>query len=265
MSLNYRFNAVLCDIIHATFRYICRTALGTRIMNRISRKHRGALELTAEHVARVERFEADPGPLPGTADHTDAEINAIINQLLAEYTPTELWVFAYGSLIWNPEFEFRESWRATANGWHRSFCLKLDRWRGTREVPALMLALDRGGSCNGIAYLLPAADHFGQLFQLMRREIDANPPTNVPRWITVKTESGPLRALAFVAEPSGNAYAGKLSTEHVAHVLARAAGHWGSAAQYLFNTVTKLEEHKIRDRNLWKIQRLVAIEIENAE
>jgi cation transport protein ChaC len=222
------------------------------------------MNLTAELVARVERTEPDPGPEPGTAEHTDAEFDAMVDALLSEYKPEELWVFAYGSLIWNPEFEFLESRSATANGWHRSFCLKLTRWRGTRELPALMLALDRGGTCKGLAYRLPARDHFGQLGLLMRREIDANPPTNVPRWISVNTEGGTLRALAFVAEPDGNAYAGKLPPEKVAHVLARAAGHWGSAAQYLFRTVTMLEEHGIRDRNMWLIQSLVAQQIEKA-
>lgn len=221
------------------------------------------MKLTAELVARVERMEPDPGPEPGTTEHTEAEFVAMVEALLSEYKPDELWIFAYGSLIWNPEFEFLESRSATANGWHRSFCLKITRWRGTRELPALMLALDRGGSCKGIVYRLPAQDHFGQLGLLMRREIDANPPTNVPRWISVKTDKGAVRALAFVATPNGNAYAGKLPLEKVALVLARAAGHWGASAQYLFRTVTKLEEHGIRDRNVWRIQSLVAHEIEN--
>lgn len=222
------------------------------------------LSLTAELVARVERMEPDPGPDPGTSDHTEAEYDAVVEALRSEYTPDELWVFAYGSLIWNPEFESLESRSATAGGWHRSFCLKLTRWRGTRELPALMLALDRGGSCKGVAYRLPAKDHFGQIGLLVRRELDANPPTNVPRWISVKTKGGTLRALTFVADPEGRAYAGRLSLERVAHVLARAAGHWGSTAQYLFRTVTMLEQHGIRDRNLWRIQRLVAQEIEAA-
>lgn len=222
------------------------------------------LSLTAELVARVERMEPDPGPDPGTSDHTEAEYDAVVEALRSEYTPDELWVFAYGSLIWNPEFESLESRSATAGGWHRSFCLKLTRWRGTRELPALMLALDRGGSCKGVAYRLPAKDHFGQIGLLVRRELDANPPTNVPRWISVKTKGGTLRALTFVADPEGRAYAGRLSLERVAHVLARAAGHWGSTAQYLFRTVTMLEQHGIRDRNLWRIQSLVAQEIEAA-
>ena len=156
-----------------------------------------------------------------------------------------------------------ESRSATANGWHRSFCFKVTRWRGTREFPGLMLALDRGGSCKGLVYRLPAQDHVGQLGLLLRRELDDHPSTNVPRWIRVDTEKGTIRALAFIAAKSGRAYVGKLPLEKVAHILARAAGNWGSTAQYLFSTVTKLEEHGIRDRNMWRIQHLVAQEIEN--
>jgi cation transport protein ChaC len=219
-------------------------------------------DLTAELVAHVERFEPDPGPEPGTTEHTPAEVDAMVEALLHEYTPQELWVFAYGSLIWNPEFEFEERRSAIAYGWHRSFCLTLTRWRGTRELPALMLALDRGGSCQGLAYRLPAQDHFKQIGLLLAREIDANPPTNVARWISVKTESGTLRALAFVATRDGKAYAGKLPMDKVAQVLARAAGHWGSAAQYLFRTVTMLKEQGIRDSNMSRIASLVAEEIE---
>jgi len=219
------------------------------------------MRLTEELVALVERLEPDPGPEPGTTEHSDADYAAVVEALLADHRPQTLWVFAYGSLIWNPEFDFLEQLPATASGWHRAFCLKLTRWRGTRELPALMLALDRGGSCSGLAYRLPQDDHRAQLDRLVRREIDANPPTNIPRWINVKTEQGPVRALAFVADPAGRAYAGRLPLGQVADVLARAAGHWGSAAHYLFRTVSKLEEHGIRDRNLWQLQDLVARKI----
>lgn len=219
------------------------------------------MQLTAELVALVERTEPDPGPEPGTSDHTEAEFVQMADAVLMQHAPEHLWVFAYGSLIWNPEFEIVEQRRARARGWHCSFCLKLTRWRGTREVPALMLALDRGGTCVGIAYRLPHGDHHRQIVRLLEREIDANPPTNVPRWIEISTPEGRLKALAFVALPKGSAYAGRLPLPEVAAVLSRAAGHWGSAAQYAFNTIVKLEENGIRDRNLWQIQKLMAVEI----
>ena len=219
------------------------------------------MDLTAALVALVERTEPDPGPEPGTTEHTDEDFEQMADSVLSEYDPEHLWVFAYGSLIWNPEFLIHEQRRAVARGWHRSFCLRLTRWRGTRELPALMLALDRGGTCVGLAFRLPAGDNHGQITTLLKREIDANPPTNIPRWIDVSTAEGRLKALAFVALPKGNAYAGKRSLPEVASVLSRAAGHWGSAAQYAFNTITKLEEHGIRDRNLWQIQKLMAADI----
>jgi len=223
------------------------------------------MDLTAELIALVERTEPDPGPEAGTTEHTAADFALMADAVLAQHDPEHLWVFAYGSLIWNPEFEAVEQRRAVAAGWHRSFCLKLTRWRGTRELPALMLALDRGGTCVGIAYRLPPGDKHGQIVRLLEREIDANPPTNVPRWLEVSTTDGRLKALAFIALRSGGAYAGKRPLSEVASVLCRAAGHWGSAAQYAFNTISKLEEHGIRDRNLWQIQKLMAAEIHSRQ
>jgi len=219
------------------------------------------IRLTEELVSLVERTEPDPGPEPGTIAHSAEDFSKIADILLEEYSPKRLHLFAYGSLIWNPEFEHSLAETAVADGWHRSFCLKLTRWRGTRELPALMLALDEGGSCEGVSYQLSGADHKSQIIRLLEREIDANPPTNVPHWINVSTSSGQTRALTFVADPKGPAYAGKLTPEEVAWVLARAAGHWGSCAQYLYNTFNKLESEGIRDHELRHIQQLVALEI----
>jgi cation transport protein ChaC len=219
------------------------------------------IALTAELVALVDRIEPDPGPEPGRHDPTDAEFAAMADTVLAGAPEGDLWLFAYGSLIWKPEFDFCDQLRATALGWHRSFCLTLTRWRGTRDVPALMMALDRGGSCTGVAYRLSAGDRRSQIEKLLRRETDGLPATNVPRWINLRAGNETIRALAFVAARDGVAYAGPQPHARVAEITARAAGHWGSAAQYLQRTVHGLEQHGIRDRNLWKIQKLVASEI----
>lgn len=218
--------------------------------------------LTEELVKLVERKEPDPGPEEGTIEHSSEDFESIADELLSEYSPDTLQIFAYGSLIWNPEFEYEAVAPATADGWHRSFCLKLTRWRGTRELPALMLALDRGGTCNGNVYSLPSKDHKVQIIRLLEREIDANPPTNVPRWIHVTTSSGQdLKALTFIADPNGPAYAGNLPAEKVAWTIARAAGHWGSSAQYLYNTYKMLESSGIHDDSIMVLQSLVAQEI----
>lgn len=219
------------------------------------------MALTPEVVARVERLEPDPGPRPEHVYLTDADYDAVVEELLERHSPSSLWVFAYGSLIWKPEFTSVEHRRATAYGWHRSFCLSQTRWRGTPEQPGLMMALDRGGCCRGVVYRLPKENHAEQLGRLVRREMSVKQGTNVPRWITVETNAGKLRAFAITASPLGANYAGKLPLEQVARTLARAAGHWGSGANYLYQTVVKLEEFGIRDSNLWRLQQLVADEI----
>jgi cation transport protein ChaC len=139
--------------------------------------------------------------------------------------------------------------------------MTLTRFRGTREQPGLMMALDRGGCCHGVVYRLPDENHADQLGRLVRRETSTRRSTNTARWITVDTDLGKLRALAFTASPEGITYAGKLPAEHVARILARAAGHWRSGASYLFQTITKLEEFGMHDANLWRLQQLVADEI----
>lgn len=224
---------------------------------------KGPMALTAELVARVERIEPDPGPRPGVVFHTEEDYDAVVAALLAQHRPDPLWVFAYGSLISKPEFEFVEHRRATAHGWHRSFCIGLTRWRGTPEQPGLMMGLDRGGCCHGVAYRLPDEGHAGQIGRLVRREMSAKPPTTMARWIgiEIEMEDGPMRALAFTVSRKGIAYKGRLPPAQVAHTLARAAGHWGSGATYLFQTVTRLEEFGIRDSYLWHLQQLVADEI----
>src|SRR5690606_32164387 len=187
-----------------------------------------ALALTEDLVALVDRVEPDPGPPPGMIMPTEDDLAGVAATLLRSHSPKPLWLFAYGSLIWKPEVEHLATTPALARGWHRRFCMRLTRWRGTREVPGLMMALDRGGACAGVAYRLPDEDHHGQLVRLLKRETDGTPPTNVARWIPVMTPDGPVTALAFVASPRGANYAGRLPHAEVAHTLARAAGHWGS-------------------------------------
>ena len=219
------------------------------------------LSLTPELVALCERDVADSGPDPRFVQLTDADVSAKAEEIDRECGGNPFWLFAYGSLIWKPELEHLETRRALVRGWHRRFCMRLTRWRGTREVPGLMMALDRGGSCAGLAYRLPYAEPHDQLVRLLARETDSIEPTNVPRWVRLETPEGPLHALTFVASPRGALYAGRLPHDVVARTLARAAGHWGSGAQYLYNTVERLEAHGIRDRNLWTLQARVAEEI----
>ncbi|MCG7392737.1 gamma-glutamylcyclotransferase [Microvirga sp. ACRRW] len=220
------------------------------------------MALTPDLVARVHRSLEDPGPEPGLVYHTAEDYDAVVARMLATHPPRQdAWLFAYGSLIWKPEVEHVEARRGTAHGWHRSFCFRITRWRATREQPGLMMAMDRGGQCRGILYRLPAHSLPEQLGRLFRREFTVKPANSMPRWINVSTESGPVTAIAFVMNRQAPAYVGRLAPEDVADMLARACGHWGSGAEYLHNTVMHLEENCIHDRNLWRLQKLVAARI----
>ncbi|MBB5662238.1 cation transport protein ChaC [Rhizobium leguminosarum] len=219
------------------------------------------MALTDELVSLTLRPEIDPGPEPHRVPLTEAELELFAKQLLDEAEGAPLWVFAYGSLIWKPDFDAVEWQRGAARGWHRSFCLKMTRWRGTRIQPGLMMALDRGGRCNGILFRLADEDRLGQIRRLIRREVGTIEDAATVRWIPVETAHGLVRALVFWAGPKGERVSRKLPLETVARVLARACGHMGSCAEYLYLTVKHLEERGIRDRNLWRLQELVADEL----
>lgn len=219
------------------------------------------MALTPELVASAARIVEDAGPSPGAVYLTDAEYDGIVRAMLAQAPAGDLWLFGYGSLLWKPGFDFAERRMATVQGWHRAFCIRVARFRGTRDLNGLMMALDRGGQCRGMILRIPRDQAEGVLHALFRRELVVNPPGTPPRWLSARTEEGPVRALGFVMDRESPFYAGRLPLEEVADVLARAAGHWGTCAEYLHNTVAHLEELGIHDRNLWRLQALVAEKI----
>ena len=221
-----------------------------------------SVTLTEELLAKVHRLEEDAGPSPGILYLTDEDFAAIRDRLLATRPRGDaIWVFAYGSLLWNPCFEAVEAREAVLHGWHRRFALWLTRWRGTRAFPGLMLALDRGGSCKGLIYRLAEDDLTGAIDTLLRREIATVPPPYLARWVAVRSAGEPLQALVFVANRAAPAYAGPLAEEKTVEVLSRATGHLGSCADYLRRTVLQLENLKIRDATLWRLQSKVAAHI----
>lgn len=225
---------------------------------------RRQMALTAELIMRVARVVEDAGPSPGAVYLSDEDYEVTIRSLLAQAPPGDLWLFGYGSLLWKPAFELVESRMATVQGWHRSFCIRVARFRGTREVSGLMMALDRGGQCRGMVFRIPAEQARASLETLFRRELVVKPPGTPPRWLMARTDAGPLRAIGFVVNRRSAFYSGGLALEEVADIVSRAAGHWGSCAEYLHNTVSHLEALGIHDRNLWRLQALVAERIRSA-
>lgn len=226
------------------------------------------MRLTAELVARVPPHTGESGRLAGRSDRpSDADYDDAVAAVLAGRPASgEIWIFAYGSLIWNPDFDFVEERLGTVMGWHRSFCLGWVRlYRGTPERPGIMLAMDRGGSCRGVVFRLPADAVQDNLLKLLRREMpikrDAGSPPPA-RWVTVRTDQGELRALAFPISRQSPAYLPGLTTDQIVTAIATAAGERGSMADYLYSTVSHLEHRGIHDRYLWRIQDLVAERLE---
>ncbi|HYN52687.1 MAG TPA: gamma-glutamylcyclotransferase [Thermoleophilaceae bacterium] len=216
------------------------------------------MALTAELAALAAAPVADAGPSPGAVYMSDEDYEAAIRDTLAEAPPGGLWIFAYGSLLWKPAFEAADNRPALVRGRHRSFCIRVARFRGTRDCLGLMMALDRGGQCHGLVLRVPADRVRESLETLFRREVVVKPGSNAPRWLTAQTADGPVQALGFVVNRASPHYAGKLAPEAVADIVSVAAGHWGSCAEYVRETVARLEALGIHDRNLWRLQEMVA-------
>jgi cation transport protein ChaC len=221
---------------------------------------RTRLVLTPELVSRVERKiaqETDPQRVP----MSDADYQCEATGILDSHDGGPLWVFGYGSLLWNPGFDFEERRPAHLRGWHRAFCMKLNRFRGSEDQPGLMLGLDHGGSCKGGAFRVAEVQVAAVVDKLLRREVPYRRRASAWRWVEVDLQGKRQRALTFYAGMRRDLYYVRLPIHAQAHMLARAAGHGGSGAAYLHHTVMKLEELGIHDSYLWELQHLVAAEI----
>jgi cation transport protein ChaC len=166
-----------------------------------------------------------------------------------------IWLFAYGSLLWNPTVLVTERRRARVHGWHRSFCLVARAGRGTAAQPGLLLGLVPGGLCDGLALRVAEQDCEAELDLLWRREMIAG--SYVPRWLTLEPEgqAGPQHAIAFTIDPDGPFYAGDLQEEEVIRRLATARGELGSCAEYLLHTRDALRAEGLTDPT---VERLAA-------
>ena len=216
--------------------------------------------LTPELVALIARKVEDSGPAPGVVVHNEDDYEASLQALLAAgaWQGQDVWVFAYGSLLWNPAFEVAEQAAAVLPGWHRAFCIRITRFRGAPEQPGLMMSLVPGGSCRGALCRIAGDQVMDSLRKLWRREMTVKPPNTPPRWVVARAGRTAVRAIVFAADRQGRNYVSGLTGEEIASLLCRAVGHWGSGAEYLMQTVDQLERLGIRDTNLWRLQRLVA-------
>ncbi|WP_231711161.1 gamma-glutamylcyclotransferase [Xanthobacter dioxanivorans] len=178
---------------------------------------------------------------------TEAERAASLRATLDARPAGDAWLFAYGSLIWNPTIRSVEHRTARIEGWHRAFCLSTPLGRGTVENPGLTLALDEGGFCDGVALRLAEDALEGELTLLWRREMLSG--AYVPRWVDLLDAEGTRfgGAIAFTINRDSRQYAGGLPGEETVRRLATACGAIGSAADYLFATCEGLRDHGIPD------------------
>ncbi|MBF9034132.1 gamma-glutamylcyclotransferase [Rhodobacterales bacterium HKCCE2091] len=171
-----------------------------------------------------------------------------------------LWVFGYGSLIWNPGFPVAERRVATLRGWHRSFCMSSIHHRGTPENPGLVLALDAadGAECHGVAFRVRDGAEDATVTALRERELISS--AYLERLLTVEIDGTPVTALSYVIDPAHVQYRGGLPLEDQARIIAAATGGRGPNDEYLDNTARHLAELGLPDPDLdWLSERVRAL------
>lgn len=187
---------------------------------------------------------------------TAPERRASIAETLKDHPPEEdLWLFGYGSLIWNPLIDFAERRLVRTRGWHRSFCLWTHGGRGSPERPGLVLGLERGGSCRGVAFRIEGKKLETELDIVWRREMVT--AAYKPAWVVLNDGEQRFRGVTFTINREHERYTGKIDQSRVVEALALAEGDIGSSRDYLFSTVEHLTTLGMADRRLQALSRLV--------
>ena len=188
---------------------------------------------------------------------TDEELDVTLQAVMRTHAEDEdLWVFGYGSLMWQPDFPYEERALATVHGYHRSFCVYSHVWRGTRDNPGLVLGLDNGGSCRGVAYRVHASNAAQTVEALIRREMVTR--VYIPRWVHARIGDRTVRAHTYTAAHNHIQYAGKLSEQTTLELIRQGHGRGGPNTEYLANTVAHLEELGIVDKPLRRLRDSIA-------
>lgn len=187
-----------------------------------------------------------------SSTHGPRDATQLLKRTLAEWQvlsdTSDLHLFAYGSLIWRPDFEYVDAHLARVQGFHRALRMRSRTNRGCVEQPGLVLALLSGGSCRGLVYRVPAAQGEAVLRGMWDREM----PNGVyePKWLRCETAAGPVRALAFTLSRRSPSWTGEISDAELVHIFRHARGRYGTTLDYLLRTVQGLREHGIHDAEL---------------
>jgi glutathione-specific gamma-glutamylcyclotransferase len=188
---------------------------------------------------------------------SDAEL--IESRRLRPPDGQDFWVFAYGSLMWRPDFPHKAIEPAVLHGYHRAFCIRSLHYRGTRARPGVVLGLARGGSCIGRALLVEAENGRQVCDYLHEREMVTG--VYLPRWLTVRIgergQGKPVRAAAYVADSQHEQFCGGLGEVELARIILGGIGSGGSNVEYLESTVRHLDELGIRESGLHRLLRRI--------
>lgn len=158
----------------------------------------------------------------------------------------DFWVFGYGSLMWRPGFAHLDTQKARLHGYRRALCVRSHVHRGTPERPGLVLGLDRGGSCLGLAFRVPGDLNEEVMAYLRARELVTN--VYLERRFAVRLKTGDtVEAVGFVVDRGHHQYSGRIDVAHAAESVAGAAGQSGPNEEYVLNTVEHLKALGIRD------------------
>ncbi|TAK47701.1 MAG: gamma-glutamylcyclotransferase [Xanthobacteraceae bacterium] len=173
---------------------------------------------------------------------------------LSQPSPHDLWVFGYGSLMWRPGFDYVERRPARLIGAHRTLCVYSFVHRGTPEKPGLVLGLDHGGACQGIAFRVAEKDRDATLVYLREREQINHVYHEVMRSIWLEDDARcQVSALCYVVDRRHPQYAGRLTTEQQLHFVRQGHGKSGPCRDYVLSTVAELDAQGCRDNELHRL------------
>ena len=214
----------------------------------------------------ISRGKLERGDVMHLARARDGDKTAIISEaeLLAsrrafvpdDYQGDDIWVFGYGSLIWNPIVKHEETKMAIIYGHHRRFCMWTTIGRGSPDCPGLVLGLDKGGATKGMIFRIKAEQAVQEIDILWRREMMAD--SYQPIWVRAHTDKGTVPALTFAMRRNRPIFAPPMPLAQTAHIIAKAVGFVGPCRDYLENTNNALMSVGIYDKQMMKLAKLIA-------
>ena len=195
---------------------------------------------------------------------SDEERSLLVEHTVRELGEADLWVFGYGSLIWNPAMEYEEQRRCTVVGYQKKFCFWTTLSRGSVENPGLMMGLLEGGQCQGVAFRIAKSNVATELDVLFRREMSHY--IYKPTWVDTQCvdSNKSFKTLTFVVDTENHRYANDLTRAQTIRTLATAEGPLGRNCDYLFQLSEKLHQLGFDDTELEELAQLVR-EFQNNE